>query len=86
MARDSMKPVPGMFSTATPSCRIASSIPGTPMRDEAFNSSGSHQSASMWRQMTSHRFRPAMVRTNTRPSRMTRSSPSTSKKPRYRAR
>ena len=76
------RPEPGMFSTATPPARIASIRPGTPMREAELSSSGSHHSASTWRQSTSARLRPAIVRTNTRPSRTTRSSPSTSRKPR----
>ncbi len=62
-ARDSTSPAPGMFATATPPARIASTRPGTPSREAALSSSGSSQSASTRRQSTSARFSPAMVRT-----------------------
>ncbi len=51
--------------------------PGTPIREAELSSSGSHHSASTWRQITSARFRPAMVRTKHAARRATtRSSPS----------
>ena len=62
-ARDSSTPEPGMLATATPPARIASIRPGTPMREAALSSSGSHESASTRRNSTSARFRPATVRT-----------------------
>ncbi len=49
---------------------------------DALSSSGSRKLESTRRRSTSARFRPAMVRTQTRPSRTARSSPSTSRKPR----
>ncbi len=62
IAFDSRTPEPGMFRTATPPLRIASSSPGVPRREALFSSSGSMKSASTRRRITSARFSPAIVR------------------------
>ena len=63
------RPEPGMFSTATPPERMASSRPGTPKREAALSSRGSHHSASTRRGARRALRGRRWCAGNTRPSR-----------------
>ena len=72
------KPLPNVLAIATVPARSALTNPGTPSMESPRNSSGSHQSSSTRRKITSTGSRPESVLRKTRSSRTVRSCPSTS--------
>jgi hypothetical protein len=74
------------LATTTVPPRTAWLRPATPSTESLRNSKGSQNGAVVRRRMTSIGCSPSSVFSQTRPSRMVRSSPSTSVYPNWRAR
>jgi hypothetical protein len=64
MAGASTNPTPGALAMIALPPAITSISPGTPMRDDVSNESGSRNFVSIRRHSASIRFRPSIVRTN----------------------